>query len=112
MAMLKPEQLRLRCYAELDHDGTWFVMCIDLNLYARADSYHDARKKLHAIIVEYIQEALTVDSQHIADLVPRRAPVSFVLRYYWIKFLHQCWKAARDVKRKLFFEALPVAVCT
>lgn len=80
-AKLNVGDLVLRCYAERDRDGTWFAICLPLNLYARGDSYEQARMKLHHLVRDYIKDALTVESEHIGDLVPRRAPAYFYLRY-------------------------------
>jgi predicted RNase H-like HicB family nuclease len=82
---MRIDDLRLRCYAERDRDGSWFAMCIDLNLYARADSLRDAKRELSVIITEYVREALTVDKKYATDLLPRRAPFPFVLKFYFIK---------------------------
>ena len=81
--MMKLNDLILRCFAERDNDGTWFVMCIDLNLYARDDSFEAARKKLHIFIKDYLNDAVK-DPYHFDDLVPRKAPFYFFVRYYLI----------------------------
>lgn len=110
MAELKPKNLTLRCYAEREGDGSWFAMCVDLNLYARGDSFEEAKSKLHVFIHEYVTEALTVDSDYVGDLLPRLAPLKFRLRYHVIHFMVKCWRAADGVRR-LFNEALPMVPC-
>ena len=81
---VKLSDLVLRCYAEKESDGTWFTICLGLNLYARGDSFDQARKKLHEVIAAYLRDAATVESEHVEDLVPRRAPLYFYLRYAFV----------------------------
>lgn len=110
---MKPSDLVLRCYAEQDSDGTWFTMCIDVNLYARGESFEEARQKLHGFIHEYVAEALTVDSAHIGDLIPRKAPSYFIFKYHFIGLVCQCKKVinvAKEMHRCLFQEYLPLVV--
>ena len=102
---MKPVNLVLRCYAEKGRDGTWFAMCIDLNLYAREDSLHAVRSKLHGFLLDYVREACTVNSDFIADLIPRRAPMYFWARYYWLVLRSKIDVAA---KKRTFNEALPL----
>jgi predicted RNase H-like HicB family nuclease len=93
---MKPADLVLRCYAEQD-DGSWFAICLDLNLYARGDSYEEVRDKLFKLIAGYVKEALA-DVDYFDDLVPRRAPLSFWLRYacLWCESkIHQARSAIR-----------------
>jgi predicted RNase H-like HicB family nuclease len=97
--------LVLRCYAEQEADGTWFAICLSLNLYARGDSFEQARMKLHAVIASYLKDALTVDSQYVGDLIPRRAPLYFWVRYAFV----WCALQLRDVATKRQFkESLPL----
>lgn len=102
---LKLSDLVLRCYAEKDGDGSWFAMCLALNLYSRGDSYEHARKKLHDVISAYLRDAVTTDSRYIEDLVPRRAPLSFYVRY---AFIWCCVKARAIGDVRKFKETLPL----
>ena len=102
---MKPANLILRCYAEQESDNTWFVMCVDLNLYARADTLVGAKRNLHSFISDYVKEACTTDAQYIGDLIPRQAPLYFQLRYRWI-WLKSLIHAAK--RRMTFVEALPL----
>lgn len=74
----------LRCYAERDSDGTWFAMCLDLNLYARAHSAHEARQQLHQIIVAHLSAVREMPAKDRRGLVPRPAPLRFRLRYAYL----------------------------
>jgi hypothetical protein len=84
---MRKSQLILRCFAQQDPDGSWFAMCLDLNLYARAGSLPEVKEQLREIMAEYIREAATEDREYADDLLGRRTPVRFWLRYYWYKFL-------------------------
>ncbi|UVT20103.1 MAG: DUF1902 domain-containing protein [Nitrospira sp.] len=84
---MKINDLILRCYAEEEKDGTWFAICLDLNIYARGDSYEEARTKLNKLAICYLREAIEEDSQYFDDLVPRRAPLGFWMRYVYGKVL-------------------------
>ncbi len=84
---MKINDLVLRCYAEQEKDSTWFAICLDLNLYARGDSYEEARTKLNKLAICYLREAIEKDSEYFEDLVPRRAPIGFWTRYMCAKMM-------------------------
>lgn len=104
---IKLSDLILRCYA-IKEDDSWFTICIDLNLYARADSFQDARSKLHEIIHEYIHEALTEDAQYISDLIPRKAPLYFRLQYFYLWILSKLKSRADHHNACSFNEPMPL----
>ncbi len=52
MELPNRKQLHLRCYAERDDDGSWFALCLDLNLYARSDTAKEVTNKLHEIVAD------------------------------------------------------------
>ncbi|THF55897.1 DUF1902 domain-containing protein [Pseudothauera rhizosphaerae] len=56
-------------------------MCIDLCLAAQADTFHAARQKLEAQILEYVEDALTIDKAFADDLLRRKAPLRQRLEY-------------------------------
>lgn len=77
--------LVLRGYAE-KVDDQWQIFCVDLNLAAQADTFDDARNKLESMVVEYVYDALVgEDKAHAAELLSRKAPMGFWLKYYYIK---------------------------
>jgi hypothetical protein len=80
---ISPRDLIIRCYAEQEPDGSWFAMCIDLNLCAEAGSLNEAKRKLRAIIGDYVLEVMTRFNDS-PELLRRPAPLSFVLRYHVI----------------------------
>ena len=69
---MKPSNLVLRGFAERDEDGSWFAICLDLNLYARGDSFEEAKDKLQRLIRTYLTEAVTVDADYV-DINSRAA---------------------------------------
>jgi predicted RNase H-like HicB family nuclease len=75
-------EIVLKCLLERDEADSWFAICLDLNVYARASSCGEARARLKEEIQHYISEAYTKDRDHFADLVWRRAPVRFWISYY------------------------------
>lgn len=100
--------LVVRCYAEKDHDS-WFVICLDLNLYTRADTFEQARADLNELIKEYVREALNEDSEYAEYLIPRSAPLYFWVRYRLLKLLHGCHITINNARHQLFKQSLPLA---
>lgn len=98
----------LHCYIEKDTNGSWFAICIDLNLCLNASSSSEAKTQLLEMIHAYIKEAATSDRPHFDDLIPRRAPVRFVLKYYWYWFLNHI--ANFKKKFDIFTERYPIAL--
>jgi predicted RNase H-like HicB family nuclease len=78
---MERDEIYVRCYAHRDDDGSWFAICLDLNLYSRGDTYREARDKLEGIMQQYVDEAFSADREHIRDLIPRRAPLRYWLLY-------------------------------
>lgn len=78
---MQANKLILRCYAEREGDQ-WVAVCVDLTLAAQADSFQDAKRKLHMQIVSYVRDALGEDREHAEELLTRRAPVSVMAKYY------------------------------
>jgi predicted RNase H-like HicB family nuclease len=98
---MKPSNLVLRGFAERDEDGSWFAICLELNLYARGDSFEEAKDKLQRLIRTYLSEAVNEDADYVDDLVPRRAPLYFWLRYatiWCLSRLHQARQQGRRFK--------------
>ena len=104
---LRPNQMILRCYAELDGDQ-WVAVCLDLSLAAQGDSFAEVRKKLQGQIAEYVYD-VTVgqDRENAAQLFPRRAPLVDWLRYYSYKARARIGGLNGNL-RQLFIEILPM----
>jgi hypothetical protein len=63
-------------------------VCLDFNLAAQGDSFEEAKSKLEAMIADYVYDALAgEDKPYAAQLLARRAPLSFWLKYYFYVFL-------------------------
>ena len=105
---MKPQDLLLRGYAKIEPDGSWYAVCLDLNLFAEGDTSHQAQEKLHKMIEEYVQEAFTTDSQYFSDLIPRRAPVYFFLYYYYAVISHKIKKTFDGSRIYAFTDHLPL----
>ncbi len=93
---ISPSDLVLRCYAEQEPNGSWFAMCIDLNLCAEAGSVKEAKSKLTEIIHDYMTDVLTRFNDS-PELLQRTAPLSFVFRYHLIS-LRCRWERWRALK--------------
>lgn len=104
---IKLGELVLPCYAEQESDGSWFAICLELNLYARGDNFQEARSKLNRLIRAYLQEAVSKHADYISDLIPRRAPFYFWARYYLIKALSSIHRLASKQEFKLPLPVVP-----
>lgn len=91
----------LRCYAE-KKDGFWIAACPQFTLAAQGETFEEAKEKLEGQIKSYVVEALTVDKEHAAELLGRRAPLSMRLGYSIKAFF---WSLAqrRSTKKKVRF---------
>ena len=80
---MKPEDLLIRCMAWQD-GALWVAACIDFTLAAQGGSLDEAKARLHRQILSYVQEAMTVDAAHAAELLARKAPLRDQMRYsFW-----------------------------
>lgn len=104
---MRPLKLILRCYADKEGDQ-WQAFCLDLSLAAQASSFEEAKGKLERMILDYVHDALAgEDREYAADLLARRAPARYWLRYYFYMFLCRVGSIQRGVRR-LFTESLPL----
>lgn len=115
---MRPKQLLVRCYAKRD-GGLWVAFCLDFSLGVQADTLEEAKQKLDDQIREYVHDALAgEDRKHAGDLLRRRAPMSFWLEYWGIRFMFavtafQRKNGRKNLSSKPFNEVLPMvpAVC-
>ena len=98
---------RLRCYAEMESDGSWFAICLDLNIYARGVGLCEVRESLNNLVVDYIDEAYGKDRAYVSDLVPRRAPNYFFVRYYYLRVRSLVFGALFSAAKAFLAFALP-----
>lgn len=105
---MRPDDLVLRGYTIPDGDS-YFAICLDLNIYARGDSPNEATERCFEFVCEYINEAVNEDAEYIADLLPRRAPLRFWLRFRYMQLIY--WLFHRDGKDGgIFNKPLPVQI--
>ncbi len=104
---LKPAHLVVRCFSEKEKDGSWFAMCLDLNLELRDDSFSDACVGLRESIHDYLTSALSGDKDYSRDLLHRAAPIPYWFRYYWI-FLKTKLRLSKAGEAQVFTETLPL----
>lgn len=106
---MAPKDLILRCYCE-EKGNVWQAFCIDLNLAAQGSSFQDSKNKLHKQIVSYLNDALTgEDRKYAAQLLSRKSPVAFRIKYHFYKFLCQIDGAKENICR-IFDEVMPVGL--
>ena len=95
---MRATDLVVRCYAE-QRNGHWEAYCIDLCLAVQAGTRDEAVYKLHQQLHDYVREALAGDDSEFApQLLKRKAPLYYILRYNWLKFRDRCdyWKSRWD----------------
>lgn len=109
---MRPRELILRGYAVPDGDS-YFAICLDLNIYARGESADEAVDRCFQFVCEYINEAVSEDADHIEDLIPRRAPLKFWLRYRAMQLAYWLFHKERNNKwGSLFTKPMPMqAAC-
>jgi hypothetical protein len=106
---MKPANLILRCYAEkLDDTPQWQAFCLDLNLAAQGDSLEDVKYRLEAMICGYVEEAVIGEDKEFAyQLLNRKAPLLFWVKYYLIVLQNRLGQVQDSVK-SVFIETLPL----
>lgn len=62
----------------------WVAMSLEFGLAAQAFTEQDAKQKLIAQIQEYIDDASGIDKAHKSQLLSRKAPFNWYIRYYWL----------------------------
>lgn len=102
---MKPRDLILRGYAKKDSDGSWYAICIDLNLIAQGGSSSQVHEKLLSMIEEYVIKAHE-EKEHFSDLIPRKAPFYFFVNYYWIFIKNKIHLGLKNCL--IFRDALPL----
>jgi hypothetical protein len=104
-------KLALRCFGE-KQNGQWSIVCIDLCLAAQARTEREAKAKLLAQIKDYIHDALIGEhSEHAEQLINRKAPLSLVAKYYWIKAMVRLHHAREKAKKIVFIQPMPLKPC-
>lgn len=107
---MKTPDLILRCYA-VKRDQHWEAFCIDLCLAVQGDSINDVKSRLNAQITSYVEEALTIDRQHAAYLLSRKAPLKQRIEYGIIRAMRH-FHVLHNGIRQAFKTIMPVHVGT
>lgn len=77
--------ITLRCFS-VRRNGYFVAICLDLCLAVQAESFEEARDKLHDQVIDYL-----LDAKDSLDFRSRPAPVDQWVQYYVIRamyFLH------------------------
>ena len=103
---MNADDLIVRCMAKQD-GAVWVAHCIDFDLVSQADTLPEAKRKLHDQIVNYVDEAYTIDSAHALALLTRKAPLRYRLVF---KFYYYGARLMTGLKRRgrSYFEPLPL----
>lgn len=104
---MRTQDMILRCYGERDGD-LWVAICVDLSLAAQAETFDEARAKLHAQIHEYVYDALVgEDKAYGSQLLTRKSPLGIRAKYYLYASLSSLVRIHRNAVT-LFSEVLPM----
>jgi hypothetical protein len=104
---MTPKQLILRCYCE-EKGNIWQAFCIDLNLAAQGTSLEEVKHRLQQQIFSYLFDALAgEDRKYAAQLLKRKAPLMFRLKYHYYKLLCKMDGAKENLCR-IFDEIMPL----
>lgn len=93
----------LQCYAE-KKDGLWIAACPQFTLATQGESFEEAKAKLEGQIKSYVVEALTIDREHAAELLGRRAPLSMRLQYRLKALIWSVLKSRSKKQKVRFFD--------
>lgn len=81
--MLKDDLFLVRIYGE-KHGDTWALVSLDFGLAAQGKTVQEALSRLDEQIKEYIYDATVgEDKEFGSELLSRKAPFEFFLKYYW-----------------------------
>lgn len=107
---MKAPDLILRCLAEKIDDGSWQAFCLDLDLAVQGDSFVDVEQKLESLIDSWLEDALVgEDREHAYELLNRKAPVKWWLKYYYALVLYKLGRLHNSA-RILFRHPMPLRI--
>jgi hypothetical protein len=107
---MNTKDLILKCYAERQGQQ-WIAVCLDFDLAAQADTLEESKEKLHAMIGEYVHDALAGEDQAYAgQLLYRRAPRHLYLKWHLFRCLSNMRRVADGLRNRfaLFTETMPM----
>lgn len=86
---MKPRDFLVRCVA-FKEGGQWVGVCLNFDLAAQADTLQEVQDALDDQVRTYIREALAGPDRAFApDLLRRRAPLKYWIRYWMALFAHK-----------------------
>lgn len=107
---MKAPDLVLRCFAEKVDEDVWQAFCLDLNLAVQGESFADVEQKLESLIDSWLEDALLgEDRKHAYELLNRRAPAKWWVKYYYAFALSKLGRL-HDSARVLFSHPMPLRI--
>ena len=85
MTRASAKRILLRGFIEQTEDGEWHGICLTLNLPVKGRSLEEVEHKLRELASAYLEDAYQKGDFH--KMYPRRAPLSYYLRYSWLRLL-------------------------
>jgi hypothetical protein len=77
----------VRCFAQPTRSGQWQAFSLEFGLAVQADTYPEVKRKILDMINSYAHEALTIDREHAAELLTRKASIPVHFRFYVVRAL-------------------------
>lgn len=87
-------EIQLRCLS-FSKSAKVISVCLDLDLFAEANSFEESRDKLFDAVILYVQHA--IGNNEISKLIPRRAPLKYFALYYGNLLLSVIGKKLKDL---------------
>lgn len=79
--MLRGRKIKLRCLSFRKFSPDKVVsLCLDLDIFAEADSLKRSKEKLIDAIILYVQHA--TENNEVDELIPRKAPAKYFILYF------------------------------
>ena len=102
---MNARRLLLKIYGEKNGDQ-WSLVCLDFSLAAQGSSHAEAKAILESQIREYLVDAIGEDREHAPELLSRRAPMIYWIKW-WIGYV--CKKLGGTPRgSEAFREAMPL----
>ncbi|WP_298173762.1 hypothetical protein, partial [Acidithiobacillus sp.] len=89
VSFMKSRDLVLRGFA-FQQEGQWVSVCIDFDLAAQGDTFHESHEKLQAMVEDYVADALIgPDRDFAGQLLSRKSPLRLRAYYHFIVTLQR-----------------------
>jgi predicted RNase H-like HicB family nuclease len=101
---LSPARLLVRCLVE-QKGGQWQAFSLEFGLAAQGETETEAKAKLEAMIVTYVEDALIgEDREHAHELLRRQATWQVFIKYYSYRLLSYLAKYLRFTKKHIVYQ--------